>query len=303
MSEPSTFRMMKRREKLFHAGGNESRTERLCGRKRAASSDDEEMPDRTDRSPSPAATATSSTSYRPTAQAKRLCTNTSSTVQVPLSKLLEPLDKEQLIDLVTSIVQKHPELRAEVLAQLPRPTIQSATAVLSALERRLQAAFPYSRHGTGRDDYTFHRVRSVLDELRATLLQFSEHFVQPEEHSVTVFAYLALAAGVVERLPRWDNEEHERMYRGDLYRRLAELWQTAVDMAAKRASQGKIYGEQTVLEWYRTLERHSAQSDGALTKVLESFRTSLGWLIGLHTVAPLVNTVSSGHGLFSSTIY
>ncbi|RKP25528.1 Cut8 six-helix bundle-domain-containing protein, partial [Syncephalis pseudoplumigaleata] len=219
------------------------------------------------------------------------------------SNATESLDKQQLASLIATLVDKHPHLRPEVVAQLPRPTIQSVTSALNTLHRRLLAAFPYSRNGPGRDDYTFHRVRPVLDELRTNLLQYGEHFVQASEHSVTAFAYLALAATIIEQMPHWDNPEHDRAYRSDLYRRLAERWQLAVDVATKRAAEGKIYGEQTVSEWYRCLERHSAQANGALDDVLASFRKGLGWMIGVHPTVPTVNPIPSGHGLFSSGIY
>ncbi|KAI9597635.1 Cut8 six-helix bundle-domain-containing protein [Syncephalis fuscata] len=281
------------------------------GRKRRATSeDDEEMHDRSDRSPSPGLSSSinghntrdSSIASRPVATTKRFRT-VAGPVQLPLPKLLESLDKQQLTTLLTTLVDKHPHLRPEVVAQLPRPTIQNVTSALNALSRRLHAAFPYSRTGPGRDDYTFYRVRPVLDELRTSLLQYGDHFVQASEHSVTSFAYLALAASIIEQMPHWDNPEHERAYRGDLYRRLAERWQLAVDVAAKCATEGKIYGEQTVSEWYRCLERHCAQSDGTLDNVLDSFRKGLGWMIGIHPAVPTVNPTPSGHGLFSSSIY
>jgi hypothetical protein len=75
-------------------------------------------------------------------------------------RLLQSLDKEALASLFTQVLFKHPFLEQEVSQLLPRPTLSTVTQLLQDSEKRLNDAFPYSKHAPGRtSDYSFNRVR------------------------------------------------------------------------------------------------------------------------------------------------
>ncbi|KAL1917847.1 uncharacterized protein VTP21DRAFT_3681 [Calcarisporiella thermophila] len=197
-----------------------------------------------------------------------------------VSKLLATLDKPQLLSLLNNLMDAHPELQQEIPQYIPRPTLQSVTTHLAYLEKRVAEAYPYTKWGPGRDEYSFNRVKSALMELIEAIMDYADHFTSPQEFPTTKFAYLHLATSTAHRLPEWDNDAHNQIKR-DTYSRLAEYWQRAVEDAADKAGrEGKIYGQQIVSEWARNFVEHNQRSGGAFQTVVDNFAARLGWIIG-----------------------
>lgn len=69
------------------------------------------------------------------------------------------------MDLVSTLVESHPSLIDDIARLVPRPTVASVQTHLASLEAKLLAAYPYTKWGPGRDDYSFNRVKPALDEL------------------------------------------------------------------------------------------------------------------------------------------
>ncbi|RKO90828.1 hypothetical protein BDK51DRAFT_13818, partial [Blyttiomyces helicus] len=76
-----------------------------------------------------------------------------------LARLLDTLDKEQLVAIIASLAEEHPELAPKIAEKLPRPTLASANSLLAQCEKRISEAFPYAKWGADRSDYSFNRVR------------------------------------------------------------------------------------------------------------------------------------------------
>lgn len=75
---------------------------------------------------------------------------------------IENMDKEALIDVIQHFLIKQPGLIRDVMTYIPEPTISSAMNVLIEMEKKFIHSFPFNKHGPGRDDYTFSRVREPL---------------------------------------------------------------------------------------------------------------------------------------------
>lgn len=78
---------------------------------------------------------------------------------------LENMDKEALIHVIQHFLNKQPGLIHDVMTYIPEPTISSAMNVLLEMEKKFIQSFPFNKHGVGRDDYTFSRVREPLADL------------------------------------------------------------------------------------------------------------------------------------------
>ena len=80
------------------------------------------------------------------------------------------MEKEALIHIIQNFLLKQPELIRDVMTYIPEPTIASAMNVLLDMEKKFINSFPFNKHGPGRDDYTFSRVREPLADLIVSLI-------------------------------------------------------------------------------------------------------------------------------------
>lgn len=75
------------------------------------------------------------------------------------------MDKDGLINIINSLLNKQPNIRQEIMQYIPAPTISSSMSVLVDLEKKFIQSFPFNKNGPGTDDYTFSRVREYLNDL------------------------------------------------------------------------------------------------------------------------------------------
>ena len=75
------------------------------------------------------------------------------------------MEKDNLISIIESLLNKQPQLRQEIINYIPAPTLNSSVSVLVDLERRFFNSFPFNKNGHGKDDYTFSRVKDNLTDL------------------------------------------------------------------------------------------------------------------------------------------
>ncbi|CAG8590341.1 2681_t:CDS:2 [Gigaspora margarita] len=207
-------------------------------------------------------------------------TKMSNEKEFPLSKLLATLDKPQLLSLINNLIDTHPNLQSEIASNIPRPTIQSVTNILTSLEKKYQDSFPYTKWGHSKDDYSFNRVKPALLELKGAILDYAAHFTSPDEFPINTFTFLHLATNYTHRLPDWDNSTHNEL-KHEIYVKLDDFWKKAIINAASKLREGKLYGQTVVNEWVKNLAQHDRDSNGMFRQAIDEFTQKLGWIIGL----------------------
>ncbi|KAJ1940064.1 Tethering factor for nuclear proteasome sts1, partial [Linderina pennispora] len=219
---------------------------------------------------------------------------------VTLDKLLEPLEEKDLRSLLDMLITQNPGLATQVRDLVPKPTVNSACSQLVRLERRLLAAFPYNKSGPLADDYTYHRVKPALEELRDTIVMYLDHFthyglvssrstaaVQTDNvltHPAEWFDLLAQATDIAMRMPKWDRREHNEIRR-DTLRLLADGWLRAIMATARWSEEGHIMGRDMVSQWGYQLD-HFYQNSGEpslFQPPMQVFQQSFGQYCGLVT--------------------
>ncbi|KAI8388598.1 Cut8 six-helix bundle-domain-containing protein [Radiomyces spectabilis] len=188
--------------------------------------------------------------------------------------MLATLDKTKLVNIIHSVLNAHPEVRDDIMTYIPAPTIPSAMTVINDMEERLADSFPYNRHGPGRDDYTFSRVREPLMELIDTVTQYANHFTSAAVFPTTCFSFLDLAASVAHRLPTWDNQD-KNLARQELYTNLNAFWIKAVKTTSLKLREGETFSSQTISTWAKNLALHNHITDGAFTEAVHEFTNKL----------------------------
>ncbi|KAJ1900351.1 Tethering factor for nuclear proteasome sts1 [Kickxella alabastrina] len=227
----------------------------------------------------------------------RMMMHTAAPNEVSLDKLMEPLEEKDLRALLDTLILHNPQLAAQVRQLVPKPTVGSACGQLVRLERRLQAAFPYNKSGPASDDYTYHRVRPALEELRDTIVMYLDHFTHyglastgadalgsgPQQplnalsHPAEWFDLLAQATDVAMRMPKWDKPENNDVRR-DTLRQLADGWLRAIMATARWTEEGHIVGRDMLSQWAQQLDHfYAASGESALFQpAVQVFQRSFG---------------------------
>ncbi|KAJ2357364.1 Tethering factor for nuclear proteasome sts1 [Coemansia sp. RSA 2618] len=204
--------------------------------------------------------------------------------EVTLDKLLEPLEEKDLRLLLDTLIAQNPHLGGQVRQLVPKPTVNSACSQLMRLERRLLAAFPYNKAGPAADDYTYHRVKPALEELRDTILMYLDHFTHYGLHTASAnalshpaewFDLLTQATDVAVRMPKWDRQPNNAIRRETL-RLLADGWLRAIMATARWSEEGHIAGRDMLSRWAQQLERFYADEPALFEPAVQVFQRSFG---------------------------
>jgi len=217
--------------------------------------------------------------------------------------ILHSLEKEQIIDILSNLLDKNPKLSQDILTLIPRPTLKSVTAQLQAAEKKLFNSFPYTKWGADRSDYSFNRVKPNLMELLDLTTHYLKYFTSTEnygdelerEYPVVSIGYLEYATQLALRLPVWNQNYHNEITREFLLKEIGEAWERVINEIGQRVQNGKVYSSSLVGEWIKSLIKFSNELNGnyGFAESVKLFKEKLGWLIGLYPTAgetPFMNS-------------
>lgn len=242
-----------------------------AGRKRKAEDEEPQPDDRMSSSPSPNISGRSLNS-----QQRQIKRPRSGLVGRPLAlpRLLETLDADSLRGVLQTICSRNPAIGAEVENTAPRPSVNSALAVLKNYESILQGSFPFG--GDATSDYAYNRVRQALLNLLEALADFTPHFLPPNETQATQsLSFLDGATDIIHRLPNW-NSFQNTLHKQNAYDEISRAWALAIREAAKRAGGMQLqYGG-----WDQKIMKHNQQANGKLQEAVNELNTSMSWMGG-----------------------
>jgi protein Cut8 len=238
----------------------------MTGRKRKADEDGDET-----MSPS----SSPAISTRPLARmSKKPRSNELIGRPLPLHRLLETLDTNQLRTVLERICDRHPDIGHEVVSGAPRPTVGSAMEVLSEYRRKFKDAIPY---GESSPEYTYYRVKDSLIALLDALSEFTPQFLPPIETQPTKsLQFLDGATNFIHELPDWQPQTY-RHHKENAYEEIARAWALVINEAGKRGGGFNLHSG----GWDAILTQHNERSGGRLNTAISAMTSSVGW-IGSH---------------------
>lgn len=188
---------------------------------------------------------------------------------LPLNRVLETVDTNNLKTILRELCNRHPDLEQEVFSLAPRPTVSSALVILSGYEGNLRSAFPYG--GSPQGDYAYCRVKSALVGLLDALSDYTPHFLPPNDTQPTnSLAFLDGATEIIHRLPNWSTAIHNH-HKNTAYEEISKAWVLVIKEAAKRGAGVQLqYGG-----WDIKVGKHNEQSEGRMQAVVQEMRYSL----------------------------
>ncbi|OLY81809.1 Tethering factor for nuclear proteasome sts1 [Smittium mucronatum] len=182
-----------------------------------------------------------------------------------LDKLLEPLEKKDLLQILMKLVENNCHLEKELRDSLPTPTIASACSQLNRLENVMQNSVPYSKSGSVYNEYTYNRLKPSLEELRNTIVMYVDHFcrggllefngdshipslISNVSHPSEWFELLIYATGIVCRMPIWNIESFDQI-RADSLKYMSNAWLRAIIATFQWVESGHVLGQDMVSSW------------------------------------------------------
>jgi len=206
--------------------------------------------------------------------------------------VLQSLEKEQIIGILSTLLDKNPKLSQDILSLIPRPTLKSVTIQLQTAEKKLNNSFPYTKWGADRSDYSFNRVKPNLMELLELTIHYLKYFTSTEnygeelerEYPVVSIGYLEYATQLALRLPVWNQNYHNEITREYLLKEIGKAWEQVINEIGQRVQNGKVYSSSLVGEWIKSLIKFSNELNGnyGFAESVKLFKEKLGWLIGLY---------------------
>jgi protein Cut8 len=189
---------------------------------------------------------------------------------LPLSRLLDSIDKPALINLLSAFLSRHPELASEIQSLAPKVTPQTAIAAITKLEDAFQASFPYG--GDKANEYAYSRVHAPCTALLSAISEYTNYFLPPTSISpAELLSFLDSVTHVLHRIPLFHNPIHN-IARETAFADISNAWETAIRyFLESNGSYSFVLGG-----WMQRLETH-AQKAEILRRIVEDIRQQVSW--------------------------
>ncbi|CAN8106212.1 unnamed protein product [Discula destructiva] len=190
---------------------------------------------------------------------------------LPLPRLLETLDADQLRSVLQTICERRPDIQEEVLTGAPRPTAANSLQVLHSYQQKLAEAMPY---GHTSSDYAYFRVKQPLAALVSAIMDFTPQHLPPMENQTNLsLVYLDGVTKIAHAMPHWDSQVY-RHHKDHVYDELAKAWTMVISEAAKRGGGFTLHTE----GWDQALAEHSERAGGRLQPAIDALANHVGWM-------------------------
>lgn len=132
--------------------------------------------------------------------------------EVPLETLLKGFSQDQLIAMITGMVQTNPRLEDVVRSELPVPDIAPLEEQLCYQKRNIFKSLPATRLVSKTDSPAYARAATHLAAFKKTLIDQSQS-LQSSKHWDALLDYVLMAWNYVRLTPVWDNHAHNAIRR------------------------------------------------------------------------------------------
>jgi len=139
---------------------------------------------------------------------------------------IKGLSHSQLINLMGSILQKHPELVEEVHTMLPAPDLTPMEEKLNYLKRNIYKALPSTRLESKTDSMAYNRVSIHLTTFKKAVVDSVKSLLEGQQW-LAIIDYTVMAWAYVQATPVWENPSHNNT-RKTCFKSLAASCMTAL---------------------------------------------------------------------------
>lgn len=126
---------------------------------------------------------------------------------IPLEMLLTGLSQEQLISMITGMVQGNARLEESIRNELPMPDLAPLEEQLNYQKKNIFKSLPATRLVSKTDSPAYARAATHLVAFKKTLIEQGQT-LHNAKHWDALLDYVPMAWGYVRATPVWDNHAH-----------------------------------------------------------------------------------------------
>jgi len=136
----------------------------------------------------------------------------SSTIQPDPATLLKGLSRDQMVTLLTGLMEKRPEVKEDIRNLMPEPDLAAMEDHLNYLKRNIFKSLPNSRLESKSDSMAYNRVSTHLAAFKKAVVDQGKRLVEAQSW-VSVLDHAVMAWTYVRSTPVWDNAPHNNARR------------------------------------------------------------------------------------------
>jgi len=133
------------------------------------------------------------------------CPDTTSVVEP--ATMLKGLSQDQMVALLTGLMEKRPEIKDDVRNLMPEPDLIVMEDSLNYLKRNIFKSLPNTRLESKTDSMAYSRVSTHLMAFKKAVLDQGKRLVDAQSW-VSVLDHSVMAWAYVRSTPVWDNSSH-----------------------------------------------------------------------------------------------
>lgn len=131
---------------------------------------------------------------------------------IPLDTLLKGFSQQQLVSMISNMVQNNPRLEENVRSELPVPDIAPLEEQLSYQKKNIFKSLPATRLVSKTDSPAYARAATHLVAFKKTLIDQSQ-MLHNSKHWDALLDYVLMAWNYVRATPVWENHAHNAVRR------------------------------------------------------------------------------------------
>ncbi|XP_037796171.1 uncharacterized protein LOC119591497 [Penaeus monodon] len=137
---------------------------------------------------------------------------TVSPVQSPPEVAIKGLTQHQLVDVLNSVLERHPELKDEISDILPQPDLKQMEEKLNQQKKCIFKALPVSRLASKTDSPAYNKASPHLSNFKKTVQEQCTQLAEAEQWA-SLIDYALIAWSYVRATPQWDASHHNNTRR------------------------------------------------------------------------------------------
>lgn len=149
--------------------------------------------------------------YTPTSTTKKIRFDDNSTNKmnpdIPLAKLLNGMNNNQLIDIILDSIKQAPHLENHIRLNLPTPDLKPMEERLNVLKRTINKSLPKTRLFSKSDSSAYARASTHIDAFKKCLAEQLK-VLSESEHWNSLVDFCLLAWNYAKGLPIFDSSSH-----------------------------------------------------------------------------------------------
>lgn len=141
--------------------------------------------------------------------------------KLPVTRMIESLNHENVVNLLTELVKVHPEITKTINDIQPKISIEESIKLISNKFQMIKNNLPYKEE---LNDYSYLRIKPYLNEFLNCLSDFILNYLPPIENNfINSLTFIDFSTNLIIELPDFKNKEFEYI-KSKCFEQISNTW-------------------------------------------------------------------------------